>query len=62
MRIVRIAHHTAGQPSEPIDAARLITGTPRQNVANAYSEPGSAFHCGVWEGEVGAWRVAYTEH
>ena len=33
-----------------------------QSVANAYSDAGNAFHCGVWEGEVGAWRVAYTEH
>jgi uncharacterized cupin superfamily protein len=62
MRIIRIPHQTAGHASEPIDAARLIAGVPRQTVANAYSDPGNAFHCGVWEGEVGAWRVAYTEH
>lgn len=62
MSIVRIAHHTAGHAPEQISAARLINGAPRQTVANAYSDPGNAFHCGVWEGEVGAWRVAYTEH
>ena len=62
MRIVRIPHHTANQAPEPIDAARLIAGSPRQTVANTYSDPGNSFHCGVWEGEVGAWRVAYTEH
>ncbi|MEO8365606.1 MAG: cupin domain-containing protein [Pseudoxanthomonas sp.] len=41
---------------------RLVSGTPMQTTANAYSDPGNAFHCGVWEGGVGAWRVACTEH
>ena len=61
-QITRIAHHVAGHAPEPIDAARLITGSPQQTVANAYSDPGNAFHCGVWEGDVGSWRVTYTEH
>lgn len=60
--IVRIPHHTAGSTPEPIASERLIAGSPLQTVANAYSDIGNAFHCGVWEGGVGAWRVAYTEH
>ena len=31
-------------------------------MANAYSDAGNAFHCGVWEAGVGAWRVECTEH
>lgn len=62
MHIVPIAHDTVGHAPELIETARLVAGVPRQTVANAYSDPGNAFHCGVWEGEVGAWRVAYTEH
>lgn len=57
-----ITHDTDGAEVVPIDAARLLRGTPHQKIANRYSDAGNAFHCGVWEGEVGAWRVAYTEH
>ena len=60
--IVRIAHHTEGSTPEPVAAERLLAGAPLQAVANAYSDAGNAFHCGVWEGGMGAWRVAYTEH
>jgi uncharacterized cupin superfamily protein len=60
--IVRIPHDTAGSTPAPVASERLLTGRPMQVVANAYSDAGNAFHCGVWEGEVGAWRVAYTEH
>ncbi len=60
--IVAIPHSTAGASRTPVAADRLISGQPMQAVANAYSDPGDAFHCGVWEGDVGAWRVHYTEH
>ena len=60
--IIRIPHHTQGSSAEPVPGERLISGNPMQSVANAYSDAGNAFHCGVWEGEVGAWRVSYTEH
>lgn len=61
-RIVAIPHTAAGAERSPVAAERLIAGQPTQAVANAYSEPGEAFHCGVWEGDAGAWRVRYTEH
>jgi uncharacterized cupin superfamily protein len=61
-RIVAIPHTTAGAERSPVAADRLIAGQPTQAVANAYSDPGEAFHCGVWEGDAGAWRVRYTEH
>ena len=60
--IIRIPHDTTGSTPVPVASERLVAGTPMQTVANAYSDAGDAFHCGVWEGGVGAWRVAYTEH
>jgi uncharacterized cupin superfamily protein len=60
--IVRIPHHTTGSAPEAVAGERLISGTPTQTVANIYSDAGNVFHCGVWEGEVGAWRVSYAEH
>ena len=60
--IVAIPHSAGGATRTPVATDRLISGQPTQAVANAYSDPGEAFHCGVWEGDVGAWRVHYTEH
>ncbi len=60
--IIPIPHSAAEAARTPVPADRLISGQPVQAVANAYSDPGEAFHCGVWEGEIGAWRVQYTEH
>lgn len=60
--IVRIPHHTAGNAPEAVASERLVAGTPMQTIANAYSDAGNAFHCGIWEGEAGAWRVSYSEH
>ena len=61
-RIIRIPHHTEGSAPQAVASERLVSGTPMQAVANTYSDAGNAFHCGVWEGEVGAWRVSYSEH
>ncbi len=41
---------------------KLLSGDPRQAVLPAYSDPGNAFHCGIWEAEPACWRVHYTEH
>ncbi|KAF1707556.1 cupin domain-containing protein [Pseudoxanthomonas sacheonensis] len=60
--IVRIPHHTAGSTPEAVAGERLVAGAPMQTIANAYSDVGNAFHCGIWEGGVGAWRVSYSEH
>ena len=60
--ILPIPHSTAGAPRSPVAAERLIAGQPTQATANAYSSADQAFHCGIWEGDVGAWRVHYTEH
>jgi uncharacterized protein len=60
--IVPLPHDTTGVPSEAVASERVIAGQPVQTIANAYSSPDQAFHCGVWEGGIGAWRVRYTEH
>lgn len=60
--IVRLPDRIDHAPRQPVDSDRLVAGTPRQAIDNAYASADQAFHCGVWEGEVGAWRVRYTEH
>lgn len=61
-RIVPVPHALDAAARTPVAADRLVHGHPVQAVANAYSTPDDRFHCGVWEGGVGAWRVHYTEH
>lgn len=60
--IQRIPHFCKAEDRTPVAAGRLVTGNPSHATTNTYSSPDMAFHCGVWEGEVGAWRVRYTEH
>ncbi|MBL8263677.1 MAG: cupin domain-containing protein [Xanthomonadaceae bacterium] len=60
--ILRLPDSISASPRQPVDRDRLVAGSPCQAVDNAYSSPDQAFHCGIWEGDVGAWRVRYTEH
>ncbi|PYC23942.1 cupin domain-containing protein [Pseudomonas mosselii] len=43
-------------------AEKILKGEPDQAVYNHYSSPCGQFAAGVWEGEVGQWKVGYTEH
>ena len=61
-RIVPLPHTPDAATRAPVAADRLVAGQPTQAVGNAYSSQDERFHCGVWEGDVGAWRVHYTEH
>ncbi|CAN7178946.1 cupin domain-containing protein [Pseudoxanthomonas sp. LjRoot168] len=61
-RIVSVPHTPDEATRAPVAAERVVHGAPRQALANAYSTQDERFHCGVWEGSVGAWRVQYTEH
>jgi len=61
-RIVPVPHTPAEASRAPIAADRRVAGEPQQAVGNAYSTQDDRFHCGIWEGDVGAWRVQYTEH
>jgi len=42
-------------------ADKLIAGNPKQVVWNAYSGSAGKFFAGIWQSEVGKWRVRYTE-
>jgi uncharacterized protein len=60
--IIPISPHALDAQRTPVTAERLVRGQPTQAVDNVYSSADQAFHCGIWEGDVGAWRVRYTEH
>ncbi|PAU61386.1 transcriptional regulator [Pseudomonas sp. PIC25] len=41
---------------------KILAGDPEQSVRNHYASPCDQFNVGIWEGAVGRWTVAYTEH
>jgi uncharacterized cupin superfamily protein len=42
-------------------ADRIVSGDPRQQIQNYFSDASGRFHCGRWACHSGAWRVRYTE-
>ena len=42
-------------------ADRLISGDPRQQVTNYFSDATQQFHTGVWSSTRGKWRIRYSE-
>ncbi len=42
-------------------AERLVQGNPQLTVWQHYTDPSGQFSVGEWQGEVGSWRVQYTE-
>jgi uncharacterized protein len=40
---------------------RLIAGTPKQTIANHFTDPTQQFFAGRWSSTRGKWRVRYTE-
>jgi len=40
---------------------KRISGDPQQVVWNAYSDAARRFSAGIWQSEVGKWRIRYTE-
>lgn len=40
---------------------KLISGNPKQTLWMHYTDASKKFFSGVWQSEVGKWRVSYTE-
>jgi uncharacterized cupin superfamily protein len=44
-----------------LPADKLVSGNPRQVVWNVYSNSDRKFFTGIWQSDVGKWRIRYTE-
>ena len=42
-------------------AEKVLSGNPRQQVANYFSDPTGQFHSGTWSSTRGRWRIHYSE-
>ena len=42
-------------------ADRLVSGDPRQQISNYFSDATQQFHSGIWSSTRGKWRIKYSE-
>ncbi|MBC8027051.1 MAG: DUF861 domain-containing protein [Steroidobacteraceae bacterium] len=59
-QIVDFSASIAAEDSEPA-ADRLISGQPRQTIANFFTDSTQQFHSGRWSSSPGKWRIRYSE-
>ncbi|ABZ75558.1 protein of unknown function DUF861 cupin_3 [Shewanella halifaxensis HAW-EB4] len=45
-----------------LDTEKVLMGDPEQELQNHYSSDCEQFHAGVWQGDIGTWKVSYSEH
>lgn len=59
--IVDVSTDPVAVLDQPIAPEKLISGQPMTGFRAAHDEEAAGFWSGVWESQVGAWRVAYEE-
>jgi len=62
MTPILITDTASGQIDHRPEPDKIVSGDPTQRIVNVYDSPDGKFSTGLWEGDVGEWRVAYTEH
>ena len=61
LKFLRTDPDDAEREDYRVPAQKLISGNPKQTVWNAYAGAGGRFLAGIWQSEVGKWRIHYTE-
>ena len=59
--IVSVSIEPVGTLDVAIAPEKLVRGAPMTGLRSAYENEAAGFYAGIWESEVGAWRVAYDE-
>jgi uncharacterized cupin superfamily protein len=58
--IVSLAEPLTPEVSAP-PADRIVSGSPRHELSNYFSDPSQQFFAGRWSSTPGTWRVRHTE-
>jgi uncharacterized cupin superfamily protein len=61
MSIQKFIDSTAVPQEYYLAPDKLISGNPKQILWMHYTDASKKFFSGVWQSEVGKWRVSYTE-
>ena len=43
-------------------AENVLAGDPQQKAWNRFTSADGRFNCGIWEADIGKWRVSFTEN
>ncbi len=57
----RISMDATTDEREPVDASKLLAGSPQQMTVNQFTNARGNFFVGVWGSDAGTWRVSYSE-
>lgn len=60
--IINFGQHKVKTEHYEVAPEKVLSGEPKQQLENHYSSPCDQFHAGVWQGQVGSWKVNYSEH
>jgi uncharacterized cupin superfamily protein len=44
-----------------LPAEKLLTGNPKQTIWQHYTDKSQKFSTGIWQSDVGKWKIHYTE-
>jgi len=61
MSIIKFTPDQLTYDASPIDATKVISGNPHQELSNVFTNVKDNFFCGVWRSTVGKWTIQYTE-
>jgi len=60
----KVSKLVASQLSEEVyflPAEKLLSGNPKQTIWQHYTDKTQKFSTGIWQSEVGKWKINYTE-
>jgi uncharacterized protein len=58
----KLSRAPLGGAREPVDPAKVRSGSPATRYASAFATEDGHFDVGLWEGTPGSWTVEYTEN
>ncbi len=61
LKIVKLDANNLPAEEYFLPAEKLISGNPRQTIWQHYTDPTEKFSTGIWQSEIGKWRISYTE-
>jgi len=60
-QLLRITPSCDASQATPINADRVLAGTPQEVINNLFTNSKENFFCGVWSSTEGQWTLNYTE-
>lgn len=59
--VLKFSTSTAPAEEYFLPSEKLLSGNPKQTLIQHYTDPTKKFFSGIWQSEVGKWKIQYTE-